>query len=135
MLSSVISPSKITNQYLFRWFLGLVSLAIVLSVLLENYLPFVIPIIAIGLGLLWNDYRKLFYFIFMVLPFSVEMYFEGAGLGTDLPSEPLMIFLCGLTILYLLSQDVVVKKSYIFHIVTFFFMSACLLDFHHSHQF
>ena len=120
MLSSVISPSKITNQYLFRWFLGLVSLAIVLSVLLENYLPFVIPIIAIGLGLLWNDYRKLFYFIFMVLPFSVEMYFEGAGLGTDLPSEPLMIFLCGLTILYLLSQDVVVKKSYIFHIVTFF---------------
>ena len=83
MLSSVISPSKITNQYLFRWFLGLVSLAIVLSVLLENYLPFVIPIIAIGLGLLWNDYRKLFYFIFMVLPFFFFFFFEGSGLGSD----------------------------------------------------
>lgn len=108
------------SNILFRSFLGLVSLAIILSICLDNYIPFILPLMAIGLGLLWNDYRRLFYLIFIVLPFSVEIYFDGAGIGTDLPSEPLMILLSGITIIVLLRTNFKITYKYLMHPITLF---------------
>ncbi|MBK9256190.1 MAG: O-antigen ligase family protein [Saprospiraceae bacterium] len=60
-------------------------------------------------GYIYPDYRRLFYLIFAVLPFSIEYYFEGTGFGLDVPSEPLMILLCGIGIL------VFIKKGFAFN--------------------
>lgn len=120
MNSYTTSNYAVSQRSLFSWFIGLVSLAILLSIWLENYIPLVTPVAALLIGSIWNDYRNLFYLIFLVLPFSVEMYFEGVGLGTDLPSEPLMILLSGITLLLLIKNNYGLKFSYLWHPISLF---------------
>ena len=100
---------------IFKGFLGLLVFCTVVSIYFETYLPYLLPAGLIGLGLVYDDYRRLFYLIFAVLPFSVEMYFEGAGLGTDLPSEPIMLILTGITIGTLFTRQFSLKTHYVTH--------------------
>jgi O-antigen ligase len=81
---------------LFRFFGLIVAATAVLSVFFEQYLLFVFPFSLLVFGIIFHDFRRLFYLLFAVLPFSIEYYFEGAGLGTDIPSEPIMILLTGI---------------------------------------
>jgi O-antigen ligase len=68
------------------------------------------PILAaLPLGLLvvlWGiaDYKSLFYLLLFSLPLSIEYYFS-SSLATDLPTEPLMIGLMGITLLLLFSKS------------------------------
>lgn len=108
------------ERFLFNSFLAITLTCVMLSIIVENFIPLVLPILVLGGGLIWDDYRRLFYIIFIVLPFSIEMYFDGAGLGTDLPSEPLMIFLSGITIAYLFKNKFSIKKSYVKNTISLF---------------
>ncbi len=90
------------------------------SILIESYLPLIIPILPLGLGLIFDDYRRLFYLLFMTIPFSVEYYSDSARLGTDLPSEPIMIFLTGITILAWIKLKFGINRNYIMHSITLF---------------
>ncbi len=103
---------------LFRWFVVAVLATVLLSVWLEQYLLFVIPFSVLVFGSILSDYRRLFYLIFAVLPFSIEYYFEGAGLGTDIPSEPLMILLTGIALAVVLRKKLVFQADYARHPVT-----------------
>lgn len=57
----------------------------------ENFLPAILLLAFGGLGcaLLWTD--KIYLAFFAILPFSIEVYFDN-GFGTDLPTEPLLLF-------------------------------------------
>lgn len=114
-----IHVAETHSKQIFRWFFALVAIAIIASIWFGNFLPFLLPGAVLGIGFLWNDFRKLFYIIFMVLPFSMEMYFEGVGLGTDLPSEPLMILLTGIILFYLLKNNFSIYKDYVFNALSF----------------
>lgn len=103
------------------WAYGvLVLFSMLSSIVFESYLPFIIPVLPLGLGLIFDDYRRLFYLLFMTIPFSVEYYSESARLGTDLPSEPIMIFLSGITILAWIKLKFGVHRDYIMHSITLF---------------
>lgn len=104
---------SLSSRNIFKSFIGFILVVILLSIYNESYLFFVLPVLVLGFGWIINDYRKLFYTIFVVLPFSVEYYFGGVGLGTDLPSEPLMIFLSGITLMLWAKQSFSIDKSYI----------------------
>ncbi len=106
------------NHKVFKGFLGLLILCTVGSIYFETYLPYLLPAGILGLGMIYDDYRRLFYLIFAVLPFSIEMYFDGAGLGTDLPSEPLMLVLTGITLATLISNRMNIKLYYVTHPIT-----------------
>lgn len=86
--------------------LGYWVVAIILSVLgasiawTESWLPTLIPVVVLFVAWAIRDMRNVFYLIFATLPFSMEFYFESIGIGTDLPSEPLMIFFTGLTLIF-----------------------------------
>ncbi|MFZ1457907.1 MAG: hypothetical protein WAT46_17810, partial [Saprospiraceae bacterium] len=81
-----------SNDIIFyRIFLIIVAVAILLSIYFQHYFAFLLPAFILGMVIIIEDYRRLFYLIFLLLPFSVEVYFEGPGLGTDLPSEPAML--------------------------------------------
>lgn len=62
-------------------------------------LPFFIPLVQ------WivRDYRNLYYLFFLLLPISIEYEFSN-GFGTDLPTEPVMLLLTGLSILLVLHR-------------------------------
>lgn len=89
-----------------RWEYGfaiLMGLALLLSVAIYNPLPALIPA-----GILFAFFtlarpKLLFGLFFFLLPFSIEFELPG-GLGTDLPSEPLMLVLSIIAVLLLISH-------------------------------
>jgi O-antigen ligase len=100
---------------LFRGLLAVIILSVVACIFLESFIPLVAPGLLIALAAVLDDYRKIFYTLFAVLPFSAEFYFEGSGLGTDLPSEPIMIVLAGITLLLLLRNGLRMHIHYMKH--------------------
>lgn len=115
MMPSSISFNRLTSQNIFIGFLALLALSIMAVYYIESFLPMIIPVSVLGLGVLLDDYRRLFYFIFAVLPFSIEYYFDAVGLGLDIPSEPLMLLLVGITSLILIRNNLTFLKFYVFH--------------------
>lgn len=101
--------------FLYRIFLVVVTVSVLLSVYFENYLIFLFPATILGITIISEDYRRLFYLLFILLPFSVEFYFEGPGLGADLPSEPVMLALSGITMLLLIKNNFSFPKKYVTH--------------------
>lgn len=56
-------------------------------------------------AVLWGiaNYQSLFFFLLAMLPLSIEFYFPN-GLSTDIPTEPLMVGLMGITLLLVVTQ-------------------------------
>ena len=112
---SFLNKSKNSITFYFWSFIFILGISILGSIYFHSYAPYVFPIIAIGFGLIYDDFTRLFYFIFAILPFSVEIYFDGVGLGTDLPSEPMMLFLSGCTFIYLIKKRMSFPIQYLTH--------------------
>jgi len=110
----------ISTSLLYRIFAGVLFTSVFLSIYLEKSVLLIFPVVLLGIASIIDDYRRLFYLLFAVLPFSVEFYFEGAGLGTDIPSEPLMIFLTGISIAVLLRRNFALKYHFVTHPVFVF---------------
>ena len=91
----------------FRHWKTLLAVLLVLTTAAAVILDEVL-LAAIPLGLLFMvwavyDIRAIFGLYFTLLPFSVEMQFSN-GLGTDLPTEPVLVGLAGLTVLFLVKN-------------------------------
>ncbi|MGB4960537.1 MAG: O-antigen ligase family protein [Saprospiraceae bacterium] len=103
------------NVYVFRTFVLVTLLSILASIHFHTFAFFLIPISPLVLGFIIDDYRRLFYLMFAILPFSVEYYFDSSGFGTDLPSEPMMLILTGITTFLLLRNNIKLPLSYVTH--------------------
>ncbi|PHI20748.1 O-antigen polymerase [Lewinellaceae bacterium SD302] len=71
------------------------------------------PILLFGLYITVTDYRWLFYGLILMIPLSTEVYF--GSLGTDLPTEPLMIGLSVIFILHFLRYGSTYDRRYFTH--------------------
>jgi O-antigen ligase len=100
---------------LFRGLLTIIVITVIACIFLESFIPMIAPMLIIMLTAVLDDFRKIFYTLFAVLPFSTEFYFESSGLGTDIPSEPIMIFLTGITVLLLLRNGLRMHVHYMNH--------------------
>ncbi|MBK6784956.1 MAG: hypothetical protein IPG79_15260 [Saprospiraceae bacterium] len=78
----------------------------------ESWMPVLVPLVFLFMAYVIRDVRIIFYFIFIVIPFSIEFYFEPIGFGSDLPSEPLMILITVGSLIFM------AKKKYSFPIDT-----------------
>ena len=105
---------RFSDQLLFWIFFGAVAILSSLSILLENPIPLLVPAALIFVGFSIMNPQLLFYFFFLLLPFSVEVYLPG-GFGTDLPSEPIMIFLMAIFVLLLLKHNTSISKNGFVH--------------------
>ncbi len=112
---SYLNPHIIDTRKWFMYFAIMVCICAIISIYTENYLVWLLPFGLIGLGLIADDYRQLFYLIFVLLPFTIEFYFEGVGIGSDLPSEPIMIILSGLTLFTWLRRKLALDIHYVTH--------------------
>lgn len=106
---------ELISKRLSYAFLICLSICIFGSIYFETPLLLIIPVAIISLSLIYDDFRKLFFFIFAVLPFSIEVYFDNLGIGTDIPSEPLMIVLTLLICLYVITNGLRINKYYVFN--------------------
>lgn len=78
------------------------------------------------------DFRKVFFLLLFSLPFSMETDLPG-GFSTDLPSEPLVLILLGVFILYFIKNFASFKRNFLFHPLTgllffhFLWTTICVL--------
>ena len=105
---------------LFLVFASLIIVCGLISTLVYNPMPMVIPI-----GILYAYFcvqhpKGLFYLFFMILPFSVEV--SLGSLGTDLPTEPMMATMVGLALLYLITRGHTLDKRIITHPISLLFI-------------
>ncbi len=115
MMPQTIINNKVNAQSIYIGFVFVLLLSIVSVYFTESFLPLLLPIALVGVGPIIDDYRRLFYIIFVVLPFSFEHYFDNIGLGLDIPTEPLMAIMMVITILILIKEKFTFPKFYIFH--------------------
>jgi O-antigen ligase len=81
----------------------------------ESWIPVLFPFILLFLSYVIRDTRIVFYFIFIVLPFSIEFYFEPIGFGSDLPSEPLMILITVGSLIFMAKNRFTFNVSIVSH--------------------
>jgi len=118
MINQSVNNFTISPKQVYGLFVFLIGLSIAAVYYTESFVPLLLPMCIISTGFLLDDFRRLFYLIFIVLPFSVEHYFEAVGLGLDIPSEPLMAILMGITLLILIRDKFSFPKVYLFHPIT-----------------
>ncbi len=73
-----------------------------------------IPLILLGVALWLYDFRPLAWMLWAATPLSVEMML-GDALGTDLPTEPLMLILSGTFVLWIFLHKDLLPRSYLSH--------------------
>ena len=91
---------------------SLLSLLSIAAALLFN-LPFLMatPAALLAIGLAIIDFRKLYIVLFFFIPLSVHYTFPG-GFSTDIPTEPLMVLMMGITMMYLILHPDSIPKRF-----------------------
>ncbi|MCB0656324.1 MAG: O-antigen ligase family protein [Saprospiraceae bacterium] len=109
-----------TTASLDRWLTAFGVLLILCAwtaIYLNLWIIWILPgmILAATLALVRYDFY--YYLLFALIPFSVEVIFPN-GLGTDLPTEPVMILLSGIFVLVILQDPRVLKQPFFRHPIT-----------------
>jgi O-antigen ligase len=131
LLSNFIKKEE--TIYLF-WML-FVGMALAFASYVANPLFAIVPFIFLFATWVIKDYSNVFYLFFLLLPFSIEYNFT-PSLGTDLPSEPLMWIMLGISLLLFCLRWRNLKSSRYFNAITFalsihiswFFISTVLSE-------
>ena len=100
------------------WLFALLSLAILAGVagaiLTEEWALFALPA---GLLLAWVaivDFHRVFFLMLACIPISIEVVLPG-GLGTDLPSEPLMWLLTLISLFWFIRHFKTIDRQFVTH--------------------
>lgn len=112
LISQYITQLK--DQQIFTLVMILFASLIAGAIVLDQYYIALLPFLLIGIALVIYDYRILYALLIISLPISQELYLPN-GLGTDLPSEPLMLGVTGIAILYFLDRLRKIDYSYLYH--------------------
>jgi len=110
---------RLDPKQIFAYVMGFASIFICASILFEQPLFSFIPFALVGAAFIIWDYRILYILFLLTIPFSVEIYLPN-GLGTDLPSEPIMLAITGVAIILFFSKINEVNFKYLYHPITVF---------------
>jgi len=97
-----ISTNQVSNK-LFAIFGGIILLSILMGVATEFYALAVLPVMVMVGFIAVVDFKFLFFLSLILIPFSIEMTLPG-GIGTDFPSEGLVVGLMMIFLLYFLKN-------------------------------
>ena len=116
LLQSIYS---LNAKQVFAYAIGIASIFFCAGIFFEQVLFFLIPFLCVGLGFIIWDYRVLYILFLLTIPFSVEIYLPN-GLGTDLPSEPIMLAITGICILLFITKIKEVDYSYLYNPIPYY---------------
>lgn len=102
---------------LFYGFGVIMLLSIFGFVFTQQYLLLAIPAVLLLFYFTVSDFRKIFFLLLFFIPLSTEYNFPN-GLGTDLPTEPLIVGLMGVFFLYNLRYPKAVAVGFFRHPIT-----------------
>ncbi len=105
--------SRIGPGGMFAAFASLVTLCAWAAVFFQFNLVLLLPVLLLGAVYFLYDFRSLFYFLFALIPFSTEITL--GSLGTNFPSEPMMLILMVGTLLLTFMKKDMVRLAYLTH--------------------
>ena len=105
------------QQLLFNSFAVVMILSLFIGIVSELYFFAGVPIFLLLVYITLVDFKKTFFLLLFFLPLSTEYTFPN-GFGTDLPTEPLMIGLMGVYILYLIQHAKEINSHFFRHPIT-----------------
>ncbi len=108
---------SLNAKQVFAYAIAFASLFFCAGIFFEQVLFFLIPFLIVGVAFIVWDYRILYVLFLLTIPFSVEMYLPN-GLGTDLPSEPIMLAITGIGLLLFISRIKEIDYSYLYNPIT-----------------
>jgi len=114
MERSIPRIACLSENSIYLIFICISIFSFVAAMLSEQYALALVPFAIVFLYVTVSAYRWIYLLFFFLLPFSVEVYLAG-GFGTDLPSEPLMLSLCGIFFLLLVQKKFDVSKNMFLH--------------------
>ena len=107
----MLSLSKIfPQQPVFKVFAAITVISLMAAVALQSVIPVAIPAALLLFYVAIIDFRYIFFILIASIPLSVE-YQLTDSFGTDLPTEPLMIGLMGIYIIYSAKNGFVLRGS------------------------
>lgn len=106
-----------TDQLLFNVFALMILLCIFVGIGTEMYFVAGAPAALVIAYLAIVDFRRLFFLLLACIPISTEVVLPN-GFGTDLPTEPLMIGLMFVYLLYVLRHGAQLSRRFIQHPIT-----------------
>ncbi len=89
-------------------------LACMAGLILNEFILFAFPAVCLILFIGIVDFKKLFFLLFFIIPFTTEVSLPG-GIQLDLPGEPLTISLMLIYGLYLLRNGAQISKDFFVH--------------------
>jgi len=117
MPSLNFSLIQFSDKKIFWFFSAICILSFNLAIILKSPVPALLPFGLIFALFTINSVKHLYYVFFFLLPFSIEIELPG-GFGTDIPSEPIMIILMGLSLILLIQKASLVDKRIFTHPIT-----------------
>src|SRR5581483_3646247 len=104
------------------WFTGIVTLvSLLLGWVAESYYFFLVPFFLLLCYVSVADFKIVFYLLVGLIPLSIEYEFPN-GMGTDLPTEPIMVGLMLIFFAYILGKRNAIDPAFIRHpIITVLF--------------
>jgi len=105
------------TQLLFLGLLLSMLIGVVGGLLTDTLVLFALPAVFLLAYITIVDFRKVFYLLLVMLPLSTEVELPG-GFATDLPSEPLMLLLTGVFMLYALYKGRQLNIAFLKHPLT-----------------
>lgn len=132
-MDKLLARWNIQAQDIFMYSFAVLILAgILTAVRYETNIYALLPFGVLVAYLCIVDFRKVFFLLLFSLPFSMETELPG-GFSTDLPSEPLVLILLGVYLLFFIKNLSAFKRHFFYHPLTvllgfhFLWTTVCML--------
>lgn len=112
-ISQILSNSTALQKQ-FWAFAGLILFSIFVGIATEMYFLAGLPAFVILVYISVVDFRKVFFFLLACIPLSTEIALPN-GFGTDLPTEPLMVGLMLVYLLYAIKEAPTMRMDFLKH--------------------
>lgn len=110
-------PTLVSHRRISWWLVISLAGFSWLTVWSQAYWLWLLPATGLVIGWIIVDFRWFYFGLMASLPFSIEILLPG-GLGTDIPSEPLMWLLCLVTIIHQIYSSDRLAPGFIKHPVS-----------------
>ncbi len=104
-------------KYLLTGFCTLLVISLLVGIAGYWYFLAGIPAVLLLAYVAVVDFKKIFFLLFAMLPFTVEVWLPN-GTVTDIPTEPMQVLLMGIYFLYVLRNGRVMTPGFIKHPIT-----------------
>ena len=114
--AQLLDTSDIPKLF-FRVYAVILLLSLFIGIATEFYYLAALPAFLLLVYLTVVDFRKVFYLLIICIPLSAEFFFPN-GFGTDLPTEPLMVGLMIVGLLFIIKNGKNTDARFIRHPIT-----------------